>query len=196
MKKMIISFFASLLIVVGVIACTEKKAEAAPYVEVGLGSTLYDYSGSVGTIFDDNAIGFSVLVGHAVPIVPWLSAEFEYTDFGEATQTVFGVDTGFDVEAFTLWAVGDWTPWAIAGMPLGVSARLGFTNADADANVGPVTFTSNDTGMAYGAGLKLWFQPMTAATLEYTKRDLDFTVGSASFEYDPGMIKLAVHHQF
>lgn len=192
MKKLL-----SLLTGVIALLAITFSSSASPYVAVSALQTTYNYSAGVGGILDDSSNGFSVAVGtYLNPADHHWAVEFEYTDFGSADRTFFGINTAFEATAMTLWASYDFRLATIGGLPLDANARIGITRADADVAVGPFTLSDNDTGLSLGLGAKLWVSPATAITLSYREHDLEFATGGGSFDYDPSTINLGIQYNF
>ena len=119
------------------------------YLGAGVGeSSVGDVSIDGDDInFDGNDTSFKAIVGYNFGIIPLidLGVEAEYVDFGNPE------DGGVDVNASAIAAFG------LAGVnlgPVGLFAKVGGFNWDADISDGSASASADGTDPAYGVGVR------------------------------------------
>lgn len=126
-------------------------AESGFYLGAGVGqASVGDIDGGEGfgsVDFSGEDTGYKAIVGYNFGIIPLvdLGVEAEYVDFGKPD------DAGIEVDASAIALFG------LAGVnlgPVGVFAKVGGFNWDADATDGVDSYSDDGTDMAYGVGAR------------------------------------------
>jgi hypothetical protein len=137
------------------------------YVGAGVGqSSVGDLDGDLGNVdFDGDDLGWKVFGGFNFGLIPFLDLAIEggYVDFGKPDDGPIELDAdGWDIFGLVGFNVG----------PVGLFAKAGVLNWDAEASVGSVSADDDGTDPAYGVGarIKLW---SIEARAEYEYFDAD-----------------------
>ena len=143
-------------------------ADSGFYVGGGVGYTAVEISED-GDTFDESDTGYKIFGGYNFGLVPFLdiAAEVSYVDFGNPSglldDTAAAVDvTGFDAFGLVGFALG----------PIGLFAKAGLINWNADTSYDGSSASSDGSDPAYGVGAKFQIGSF-AVRGEYEYFDVD-----------------------
>ncbi|MBV1914240.1 MAG: porin family protein [Pseudomonadales bacterium] len=131
-------------------ALVHAGTDSGFYVGGGVGYTAVEIDGD-GDTFDESDTSYKVFGGYNFGLVPFLdiAAEVSYVNFGNPSglldDTAAGVEiTGFDVFGLVGFDLG----------PVGIFAKAGLINWDADVSYGGDAGGDDGSDPAYGIGAK------------------------------------------
>lgn len=117
--------------------------------------------------FDEDTTGYKVLFGYNFGLIPLidLAVEADYRDFGSFENGRYGVTS--DVTSVDVYG--------LAGVnlgPLGLFAKLGYADTDADTTVGRVKVATSESSNTFGVGARIQLGSF-AVRAEYEEFDID-----------------------
>ncbi len=117
--------------------------------------------------YDDDANAYKVLVGYNFGLIPLidLAVEADYRDFGTFKNGPNNIES--DVTAVDVYG--------LAGVnlgPIGLFAKVGYSDADVDQVINDQKFTASESSNTYGIGARVQLGSF-AVRAEYEEFDVD-----------------------